>query len=237
MYYMYTINSIYVVGSASRLHVLQMDVTSMEDVENARTYIEKDLASRGFRGLWAVVNNAGLNFLGDIELTTMEQFERVNNINYLGVVRVTKCFIPLVRTAKGRFTIVTSVKGLFSESFNGAYGPTKYAGEAFTDILRLEMKKFDVKVSAIEPCQFAACTEVANKDRIGKDFDTMWHDLSPDQQSLYGNDYFATHLKSVEDAIPLGSTQAFLVVDAIEDALFNEKPKTRYFIFLFAKIN
>ena len=192
-----------------------MDVTSMEDIENARTYIEHDLASKCIQGLWAVVNNAGITAHGDIELTTVEQFERVNNVNYLGLVRMTKCFIPLVRMAKGRFVILTSVKGLFSECFKGAYDPTKYASEAFTDILRLEMKKFGIKVSAIEPGQFSAATELVDNDRIAKDFETMRPALSQDQQALYGNDYFAAHLKIIDECIPQGSTQGVLVVDAI----------------------
>ena len=52
--------------------------------------------------LWGVVNNAGLNSDGDIELLTIDQFELINNVNYLGMVRVTKAFIPLVRACRGK---------------------------------------------------------------------------------------------------------------------------------------
>ena len=51
--------------------------------------------------LWGVVNNAGLNFLGDAELTTMEQYSRVMDVNLLGYIRVTKTFLPLMRKNKG----------------------------------------------------------------------------------------------------------------------------------------
>ena len=53
--------------------------------------------------LWGLVNNAGLNFLGDIELVTMRQYERIINVNALGMVRVTKAFLPLLRQSKGKF--------------------------------------------------------------------------------------------------------------------------------------
>ena len=52
--------------------------------------------------LWGLVNNAGLNFLGDIELVTMRQYERIINVNALGMVRVTKAFLPLLRQSKGK---------------------------------------------------------------------------------------------------------------------------------------
>ncbi len=48
-------------------------------------------------GLWGVVNNAGLNIIGEIELMPMEQFERVCDINIMGMVRVTKACLPLLR--------------------------------------------------------------------------------------------------------------------------------------------
>jgi len=48
-----------------------------------------------------LVNNAGLNFVGDAELTTMDQYVNQVNINQLGVVRVTKAFLPEIRRRKG----------------------------------------------------------------------------------------------------------------------------------------
>ena len=53
---------------------------------------------------------------------------------------------------------VTSVKGLISEPLNAAYGMTKFAGETFSDILRMEMKKFGVTVCIIEPGNYGGAT-------------------------------------------------------------------------------
>ena len=58
-----------------------------------------------FAGLWGVVNNAGINFLGDIELTSMGQFQKICHVNQLGVVRVTKAFLPLIRKTQGKFIL------------------------------------------------------------------------------------------------------------------------------------
>ena len=54
-------------------------------------------------GLWGVVNNAAIHIIGDIELTSMQQYSKVVDANILGAVRVTKAFLPLVRKSKGKF--------------------------------------------------------------------------------------------------------------------------------------
>jgi NADP-dependent 3-hydroxy acid dehydrogenase YdfG len=60
-------------------------------------------------GLWGLVNNAGLSMLGDVELTTMGQFTKLVNINQLGMVRVTKAFLPAIRQRKGRLQHFDSI--------------------------------------------------------------------------------------------------------------------------------
>ena len=79
--------------------VVKCDVTSDADVTDLRNCVERSLETE--RVLWAVVNNAGVNFTGDVELTTVELFKWVADVNYMGVVRVTKSFLPLIRKCKG----------------------------------------------------------------------------------------------------------------------------------------
>ena len=62
-----------------------------------------------FSGVFGVVNNAGTNFLGDVELTTMQQFSAITNVNQLGMVRVTKAFIPDVRKNRGLFAYLGNI--------------------------------------------------------------------------------------------------------------------------------
>lgn len=63
-------------------------------------------------GLWAVVNNAGIWSLSDIEMTSETVFRRVLDVNLFGQMRISKTFLPLVREAKGRFVNMSSVTGL-----------------------------------------------------------------------------------------------------------------------------
>ena len=55
-----------------------------------------------FAGLLAVVNNAAINVMGDVELVSMDMYKQVGDVNLYGVVRVTKAFAPLIRKYKGK---------------------------------------------------------------------------------------------------------------------------------------
>ena len=59
-------------------------------------------------GLWSIVNNAAVHLIGDIELTSMEQYSKVIDTNIVGVVRVTKAFLPLLRKSKGKNNLTFS---------------------------------------------------------------------------------------------------------------------------------
>ena len=65
-------------------------------------------------GLWAVVNNAGIWSVSDIELTSEKVFRRVMDVNLFGVMRVTKAFLPLLHLNKGRIVIMSSIAGLLA---------------------------------------------------------------------------------------------------------------------------
>jgi len=146
--------------NCSRLHVLQMDVTKSSQVESCVEYVTKVVQDKG--GLWGLVNNAALNFLGDVELTTMNQFIMVSDINMIGTVRVTKAFLPLIRQSSGRIVNLSSVKGRLALPLNAAYTMTKFALEAFSDILRMELSKWKISVSIIEPSNFGGATGCLN---------------------------------------------------------------------------
>ena len=61
--------------------------------------------------LWAVVNNAGIATFTEIEWCSVDQFQRILDVNVLGVVRVTKAFLPLLRYSHGRVVNVASLAG------------------------------------------------------------------------------------------------------------------------------
>lgn len=64
-------------------------------------------------GLWGVVNNAGVWYFSELEMTSEKVLRRVMDVNLFGAVRVTKSVLPMIRQAKGRIVNVSSLLGLY----------------------------------------------------------------------------------------------------------------------------
>ncbi len=84
----------------NKTKVLKMDVTNDEEVNNTYEEVEKELNSNGEQ-LWAIVNNAGLPSVGQIDWGTLDSYKKVFEVNTFGTVRVTRAFLPLIRKSKG----------------------------------------------------------------------------------------------------------------------------------------
>ncbi|GFY37737.1 estradiol 17-beta-dehydrogenase 2 [Trichonephila inaurata madagascariensis] len=96
--------------SSSRLQVLHLDVTSDQSVQLAKDYVGKHLKNNV---LWAVLNNAGVSQAGEIDWTPLDDIQKVYDINTMGVLRVTKAFLPFLKKSKGRVINNTSICGEF----------------------------------------------------------------------------------------------------------------------------
>ena len=107
-------------------------------------------------------------------------------MNLWGVVRVTKSFLPLIRKGRGRVVNVASISGRFAPMFLSAYGITKFGVEAFSDVLRLEMARFNVNVSIIEPGNFTAATGIMKTGR--ETSQKFWDELAEPIRKDYGDD-------------------------------------------------
>lgn len=70
-----------------------------------------------FSGLWGLVNNAGVWFFSELEMTSEAVLQKVMNVNLFGPVRLTRALLPLIRQAKGRITNVSSLMGTFPNSY------------------------------------------------------------------------------------------------------------------------
>jgi 3-hydroxybutyrate dehydrogenase len=90
---------------------------------------------------------------------------QIAEVNIWGVVRVTKAFLPLIRQYQGRIVNVASMLGRSPALYSSAYCISKFGVEAFSDILRLEMARFNVGVFTIEPGNFLAATEITGSKR------------------------------------------------------------------------
>ena len=125
---------------------VRLDVNIQADIDAA-----VELVRREGRGLYGLVNNAGVGVIAPLIEVEEEDLWFQMNVNVFGPYRVTKAFAPLIIESKGRITTTGSISGILSGFMFGPYSMSKHAVEAFTDSLAREMQKFDVEVSVIEP--------------------------------------------------------------------------------------
>jgi NAD(P)-dependent dehydrogenase (short-subunit alcohol dehydrogenase family) len=127
---------------------LQLDVTDEGSLQRAR---ESVAATTGTTGLHGLVNNAGIAVAGPLEHLPMSSLREQFEVNVFGALRVTQVFLPLLRSAHGRILMISSQSGKISSPLLGPYCASKFALEALTDALRLELGPSGVHVVLIEP--------------------------------------------------------------------------------------
>ena len=122
---------------------VHLDVTSEESIAAC-------LAEVG--SVDVLVNNAGYGYFGAIENVPLEEARRQLEVNLFGLAALCRAVLPGMRSSGcGRIINVSSVAGRGVMYFGGWYHVSKYAVEAFSDALRIEMKPFGVDVVLIEP--------------------------------------------------------------------------------------
>jgi len=138
-------------------HPVRMDVTAADTIASAAG---ETAAICGASGLSALVNNAGIAVAGPLLLVPEEALRQQMEVNFFGVMAVTRAFFPLLRkglAAGGtpRIVNMSSVSGRIASPFLGAYAPSKFALEAMSDSLRREVAPYGVEVTLIEPGRIA----------------------------------------------------------------------------------
>ncbi|XP_050391692.1 retinol dehydrogenase 16 isoform X2 [Patella vulgata] len=213
---------------SEKLCIIELDVTSNQSV---KSYFDNVQSICGNNGLWGLVNNAGMQYFGEVEFLPLEYFQRNMDVNYFGMVRMCQASIPMLRRTKGRIINVTSVLGLYAVKYRATYSPTKYAAEAFSDILRREMKKFGISVAIVEPGDFGDVTNVQQAEVIRRQNDYAWNQCSEEIRNFYTEDYIKTiGLKHSYNKQKAFNNNIDYVLQTVDDALFSKQPKTRYLI-------
>ena len=140
---------------------VRLDVTDLEEIAAAAAMIE----SEG-RGLYGLVNNAGVAVVGPLIEMPEEDMHFQLDVNLFGPYRVTKAVAPLLIESKGRVMTTSSLNGVVSSTFLGAYSMSKHGVEAYTDALAGELANFDVTVGVVEPGNYKSRIVASMKERM-----------------------------------------------------------------------
>jgi NAD(P)-dependent dehydrogenase (short-subunit alcohol dehydrogenase family) len=142
---------------------LTLDVTREESVGACVAKVIRD-AGR----IDAVINNAGIGVAGAIEDTSVAEAQTQFETNFFGTHRVCRAVLPHLRARGGGHIInISSLAGRIALPFQGFYSATKFAIEAYTEALRIEVRPFGIAVSMVEPGDFAT-SFTANRSITGE---------------------------------------------------------------------
>jgi NAD(P)-dependent dehydrogenase (short-subunit alcohol dehydrogenase family) len=200
---------------------LVMDVTNEASIAAAADKIADTV---GYKGLFGLVNNAGIVVGGPLEFLPLSEIRKQFEVNVLGQIAVTQAVLPLLRRARGRIVNIGTIAGRVTSPFIGPYSASKFALEAITDALRVELLPWGIDVSIIEPG--AVATPIWRKsldaaEKTAKNF-------PPQASDLYGSS-----LKAFTNAVEKAAATSIdpnIVARAVVHALTTRTPKTRYLV-------
>lgn len=203
-------------NAIENIQSVRLDVTVQSEINAA---VQK--VTDGKRGLYAIVNNAGVGLMAPLIELDEKDLDFIFDVNVYGPYRITKAFAPLLIESKGRVVNIGSIAGVQTRTFYGPYSMTKHALEAFTDALAIELARFDIKVSIVDPGGF--------NSNIGKNIYQRIKDKGVSfENSLYRDDWENNWVLEGGDLSMMKGPED--MVAAAEHALFDADPQQRYMV-------
>uniref|UniRef100_T1JBH6 Uncharacterized protein n=1 Tax=Strigamia maritima TaxID=126957 RepID=T1JBH6_STRMM len=145
--------------NSERLVPIQIDITNQTEidaaVEKLKVYCEKNNCH-----FWSLINNAGVCIAGRVEWLTWEQIEKQVNVNVLGLMRMIRAFVPMLKLTKGRIINVGSISARWPYPKFGPYVGTKAAIEALSQVLRVDLATSEIKVIVVAPGNHCRITKL-----------------------------------------------------------------------------
>jgi NAD(P)-dependent dehydrogenase (short-subunit alcohol dehydrogenase family) len=210
------------------LRTLALDVTDEATMTAAVATIEAEAG-----GVDVLINNAGYGLYGSVEQLPMDDIRRQFDTNFFGLVRLIQLVLPgMRRRGQGRILNVSSMGGRATLPGGAFYHASKYAVEALSDALRMEVAQFGIDVVLIEPGPVQ----------------TPWNDVAaasvaPNGRSYAADDPYAAYKKAVADSFATAQSDALARLGSTADdiarvivrAASARRPRTRYLINAVAK--
>ncbi len=205
-----------------RDHGLEALVVELSDPRSIGSCIDRAIEMTGGR-IDGLFNNAAYGQIGAVEDVSVEDLRRQFEVNVFAAHDLAHRVIPLMRKAgSGRIVQCSSVLGLVSGPYRGAYSASKFALEALSDSMRLELRGTGISVSLIEPGPIRTKFLATALDTFERTIDM---DASPHRAA------YRMRLA----AMRAGGNERFklepeAVAEKVRHALESANPKPRYFV-------
>lgn len=213
--------------------IIKIDVTKDEDIANSLAIVKNNIKENEV--LHGLVNNAGVMKPCEFEWDTYDNFGQTMDVNIIGMAKVTRKFLPLIRRARGRIVNITSLSGRFTCPFGTAYTTSKHAAVGLSKNLSGELDKFGVSVTSIEPAWHT--TNMTMASTLRNVYQKAWLNTDDHIKEDFGQEYFDKGLKAFKvldliDSLPniagLSDKKSSRVADTVVLALTHYEPDQRY---------
>lgn len=218
----------------NRIVSIQMNVTNPDEISAAFNTVQEVLSdsSSGTNELYAVVNNAGIGLSSPVEWgkdNSLDPFDLHIDVNTMGVIRVTRKFLPLIRKSKGRIVNLSSVAARGNIFGMNPYSVSKAATSKFTEGLQEELAPFGVTSIDVNPWFYK--TPILNPQNIIASAVKRFNESTEEVRNTYGRAWLEKLIKGV--AALVSDPQIVIqhpeqVVDTLVDAITSAEPDAVY---------
>ncbi|MDJ0910822.1 MAG: SDR family oxidoreductase [Woeseiaceae bacterium] len=202
-------------NAIDNIMAVRLDVTVQEEIDAAVETIRAE-----GRGLYGLVNNAGVATFGPLTQTPDSDLHFVFNVNVAGVLRTTRAFAPMILESQGRIVTTGSISGTLSSPMGGVYSMSKHAVEAFTDSLAGELGPQGVHVAVVEPGNYRSRIRETTVNRISANMEAAGIAVPEEQQQQMDAIVAAEQTMNEPDDVSA----------AVMHALFSDAPQRRYMV-------
>lgn len=210
---------------SAKMIVFRMDVTNDKDIEAAYETVNSSMTNSEV--LFGLVNNAGIAIANEFEWgPDLSDGKMIIDVNLMGMIKVTRKFLPLIRQAKGRVLNIESLSGLMATPHGIFYGISKYGAVGFSNNLRIAMYRFGVSVVSINPWIYK--TAISNAKTLADQYENSFKNSSDEVRSAYGQTFM------LKGKVGVSSTKLGIKSNAVPklivSALTVYEPDPRYIV-------
>ena len=175
----------------------------VRDEESLRMAVDTVIEKEGC--IDTVISSAGMGIGGPLEFTSIDDAQRQMDVNFMGMVRLLNQVVPVMRRQRhGHIICISSIGGLMGLPYQGMYSASKFAIEGYCEALRLELRRFGIHVTVINPGDFFTGFTAARTKNLPPDaaaaypgYSASMASIESDERSGLQPDYLARRMSRI----------------------------------------